>query len=106
MPPSERREMYIAQRLEAATELLVTWAIAAGADSITIDRREELKESVQRMLNDAWANGAHNEADLRSARDGERLLRQRMESILRRHGLPVPTAPLPSEPPPPPTDDD
>ena len=105
LPPSERRELYIARNLGPAVEMIVTWAIAAGADSITADRRAELEEAVQRMLNDSWGDGAHNEADLRTARDAEKRMRQRMETLLRRHGIHVPTDPIPSEPPSSPDDD-
>lgn len=101
LPPSERRELYIARNLSPAVELLVSRAIAAGADSIDATWRAELEEEVQRIMNAAWSDGADNEADLRTARDAERRMRQLMEAELRRHGIRVPTDPLPSDPPPP-----
>ena len=100
LPPSERRELYIARSLGPAVEMIVTWAIGAGADSITAERRAELEEAIQRVLNDSWSDGAHNEADLRTARDAEKRMRQIMETELRRHGIHVPTDRLPSDPPP------
>lgn len=105
LPPSERRELYIARHLEAAVELVVARAVEAGADSMSASWRHDVERDMQRMLNDAWSDGAENEADLRTARDGERLMRQRMERELRHHGIAVPTEPLPSDPPPPPKGD-
>lgn len=74
-------------------------AIAAGADSINAEWKAQLEEVIHAVMNDSWADGAYNEADLRTARDAERALRLRMERVLRSHGLEVPTDPRPSEPP-------
>lgn len=99
LPPSQRRELYIARNLAGAVELLVSRAIAAGADSMPQSWRRDLEEDVHRIMSDAWSDAAEGEADLRSARDAERDLRHRMEGLLRLHGIPVPTMPRPSEPP-------
>ncbi len=100
LPPSERRELYIARNLPEAVEALITWAIAAGADSVTGERRDELELLMARIMNASWSDGGAGMADLRTARDAEKRLRMIMELELRKAGLPVPTDPIPSEPPP------
>lgn len=99
LPPSERRELYISRNLSPAADLFEAHAIAAGADSISVEWRTELETLLHRVMTGSWADGAENEADLRTARDAERLMRLRMEQILREHGIEVPTDPRPSDPP-------
>lgn len=93
LPPSERRELYLARHLTAARELVELRAIAAGADSINEAWRQQLEQELHRVLCDAWADGADREADMRTALDGERSLRKRMEALLRSHGIALPVAP-------------
>lgn len=96
-PPSERRELVLARKLPAAVELLLTRLAEVGFDPSEhpAEWLEDFERDVGRIARDLWSDGARYEAELRTGRDGERAIRHRLESLLREHGIPVPTDPLP-----------
>lgn len=63
------------------------------------EMRDRLEVVIARVMRGTWDEAARFEGELRTSLDAERSIRYRLESELRRHGIPVPTERMPSEPP-------
>jgi hypothetical protein len=98
LPLSERRELWVARTLHGAVDMVEQVYNEFGIE-LTTEMRERLEVILARVMRGTWDEAAKFEGELRTSLDMERSIRRRLESELRKHGIPVPTDRMPSEPP-------
>jgi hypothetical protein len=100
VPEFERRELALAKKLGGAVDLLLSRCAEAGVDP-TVQPRTWLtafEGDVARIMRDLWIEGAQYAIELQLELTVCREVRKRYESIMRVHGLPIPTDPQPRPP--------
>jgi hypothetical protein len=92
--------MFVARTLLAEVDMLEqALDELAATNASPEERRGRLEVIIGRLIRRTWDEAARFEAELRTALDGERAIRLRHEMDLRRHGIPVSTDRMDSEPP-------
>jgi hypothetical protein len=98
LPLSERRELWVARHLHGAIDMIEGVYAELGVE-LTTEAKDRLEVVIARVMRGTWDEAARFESELRTSLDAERSIRYRLESELRRNGIPVPTDRMPSDPP-------
>lgn len=85
-----RLDLHLARRIVPTRELIESWAIRAGADSITQSWKDAIEGIIVDLIRDAYSEADAQLANVQTALDAERKLRQKLELELRRVGKPTP----------------
>lgn len=90
LPLPERRELYLARTVPGIMTAIEQIYAQAG-EELPAETRDRLEVLISRVMRGTWDEVGKVADELRSSLEMERSMRYRLESELRRHGLPVPT---------------